>query len=264
MKKRCVKALCVLSFTLVILVVSACTKNPTSFRIENGGDFVYITKIGNTKCAATTYGYMTSDLINSLQYGDCYLMEYVSSSKDENGFFVAEESTLKKENPLRRFAVYDKSTVIDDLGYSTHEIDDLGIFAFDPYLYYGDNWYFKLVSKYDFDNADVRMRVVYDENNQFDKNGSDVSGTNRVILDLIFDAKDGAAANTNAKSYDVAVNMNNLRMMYVPDFSNPAVSGDTKYVNVLVQFRLRHGGQDEYIGDWNGSNSPFYLSFVGN
>ena len=262
MKKRWIRTLPVLSLMFIVPIINSCSLGG-SYTIENRSDFVYITRVSDTKCAATSNGYVTSSLISSLQYGDCYLMGYtLSNNRDANGFFVAEESALVNDAPLRRFAVYDKNTMIEDPGYNVYEIDDFGVFGFDPYLYYGDNWHFKVVSKYNFENTDVRIRLAYDRNNQFDKTGSDVSGTNRVILDMIFEAKEGTSPISSSKLYDVAVNMNNLRMMYTPNFSGAIVSGNLEYVNVLVQLRYKHNGKDEYLGNWDGLDSSFYLSFV--
>ena len=262
MKKRWIRTLLVLSLMVIVPIISSCSLGG-SYTIENRSDFVYITKVSDTKYAATSNGYVTSSLISSLQYGDCYLMGYtLSNNRDANGFFVAEESTLVNDAPLRRFAVYDRNTIIEDSGYNVYEIDDFGVFSFDSYLYYGDNWHFKVASKYDFENTDVRIRLAYDRNNQFDKTGSDISGTNKVILDMIFETKEGTSPISSSKWYDVAVNMNNLRMMYIPNFSGAIVSGDLEYVNVLVQFRYKRNGKDEYLGNLDGLNSSFYLSFV--
>lgn len=237
-----------------------------SFSIESYEDFAYITNIDGKKCAATSNWYITSELIQGLEYGDCYILSYRITDQSAANVYTASYTEMVSDGALRRFVLSEQESITpSDLSdYEPFDVAAAGVNAYDPTTYYGDNWHFKVSSQYSFNNNDVRPRFYYDKNNQFDESGSDVTGRNRVIIDIVFEAKEGVSKENNNKVYDFVVNMSPLRTLFSPNLDGAQTSGSDKYVNVLVMFRYKKEGKDVFLGSWDGYYSSFMRFIIAN
>lgn len=237
---------------LIASFFTSCLNNDSNL-IESIQDLGYITTVNNTVCAATSCGYVTSPEIKSLRLNECYILGYEINDPAQNGIYTADNVFNISESPVPQTRLNIGTPPSENI-LSTESLD---ILSFAPTSYLGDRWLLKYSISLD-DNEIAAANYYYDENNQIDARGDDISDENKVIIDVYFTKTDTLDNNDVADhgKYLSIGNLESLRSAYTPDYSRSTASQDgKKKVNVLLQFRYH-----KYVG----ANTTPEVSYLGN
>lgn len=251
------------------LALSSCLKDQDN-SIQSDQDLAFITTVNDTKCAATSSGYVTSPEIQALTQEECYIIGYRLTTPPVNGIYTAEQVVNVSTTPLPQTALYEGLPANEQE--NNLAVEDLYIPFYFPTDFMGDRWLFKYSTAIE-EGKNVTVRFYYNAANQIDKEGDDISTKNKIIIDVYFDKHDATLAETraaNSKSHLAIANLESLRTLYNPNFDNhTGIYNGKKYVNVQLLFRYHRyidpvrPSEISYIGNWD-SYSSVYMQFVEN
>ncbi|MFA6335447.1 MAG: hypothetical protein WCX48_07815 [Bacteroidales bacterium] len=248
-----------------VLTLSSCLDDQND-SIESGKDLAFITTYNNTKCAATSCGYVTSPEIQTLIQNECYLIGYIITDPAVDGIYTADNTYNVSDDPLPQTVL--KEGTPENEQENNSAVDNLTIPFFYPTHYMGDRWMFKYSAILN-SNEKLTPRFYYDENNQVDKNGVSIKNENMVVIDVYFEKSVVTGSNpaSSGNEYLTIANFESLRTLYNPDYNRGYSTSNEKCVDVQLLFRYhKNRGVDEpsvisYVGDWETS-SRVYMTFI--
>lgn len=250
-------------FILSPLLFASCLDSSNT-SIVSGKDVGYVTSVKGVPCLATSSGYITSPLVSSLIMNECYLVAYEITMPDKNGIYTAEALTTVSKDPLPQTILQEGKPIFEEGHSFSVKRLEIPVFAASDYM--GDRWLFNYIATVN-KSEHVSSYFYYDKENQVDRDGKNISGENKIIIDIAFKKTDIMRLNTMEDKVHLTVgNLEQLRTLFKPDFSK----GDTNNkVNVLIQFRYRKyvdeqkPAQEAYLGTWsaNNQNKVYYMTF---
>ncbi len=246
-----------------IFLLSSCLGDQSE-SIESGKDLAYITTFNNTKCAATNCGYITSTEIQAMALGECYLVGYSISTPAVNGIYTPDRVINVSVTPLPQSPLREGTPLSEQE--NNFAVDNLTIPFFYPTRYMGDRWIFKYAATLN-SNEKLIPRYYYDANNQVDKNGDNIKNKNMVVIDVYFEKVITTNQPTSGMNeYLTIANLESLRNLYMPDFSQGTSTSTGKNVDVQILFRYHMNkgagvpSEISYVGNWE-TYSRVYMTF---
>lgn len=264
---RKIKALPIISTVVLLLALTSCLNNYEGENyIECGRDIGFITTNNGIKCAATSYGYITSSEIKSLKMNECYYLGYQITELPVDGVYNANKVFHVSENPLAQTELkIGKQS--DSLSVA---VKDLRVPFFSSSEYLDDRWVFDYTALTR-NNEKVIANFYFDKDNQIDKYGNNIKGKNKLIIDVYFtkDVTTDSSIVAREKQFSSVGNLKSLRTFaFTPEYSSEVSRGDkgSMYMAVLVQFRYHkyisaNKSEIAYLGSWDSvtSQKPFYI-----
>jgi hypothetical protein len=227
--------------------------------ITCGQDIGFITTENGIKCAATSYGYVTSPEIKSLSLNECYILGYRITNLPVNGIYTADQVYHVSEKPIPQTALQIRKPTDS----SSVAVQDLNILFYAHTNYMGDRWMFtySALAKSD---ENISAHFFYDKDNQMDKSGNNIKGKNKLIIDVYFTKTSPAGSNTEVKerTFSAVGNLEGLRAFaFTPEYSQEVSTNQygKMYMAVQIQFRYHkyiaaNTFETAYLGSWNGEN----------
>lgn len=253
------KRISTLSLILTVAIsLTSCLNGLDDDYIECGQDIGFIKTVNNIKCAATSYGLVTSPEIKNLQSGECYILGYQITEAAVDGVYNASRVFNISENPLPQTALKTGKPAES----TSVAVNDFYIPFYASTDYMDDRWVFNYVASVK-NNEKITAEFYYNEDNQIDKNGINVKGSDKIIIDVYFrrNGTPDSSSTVKTKSFSYVGNMRYLR-----DFAlNPENSLDvTKdkygryYKIIFIQFRYHKyvsatKSEVTYLGSWENS-----------
>lgn len=249
---------------------TSCINNDDPY-LKSSRDLAYITTVNDTKCAATSYGYITSAAIQNLNINDCYIVSYSykTSDKTSDGIYVANEFSNISGDPMPQTVL--KSGKPSENADDVFKITELAVPVFSPTKYFGDRWAITYTLLSQQQEKKPIVYFYYDKENQIDKDGVDISDDNKVIIDVDFEEDITMSDASKEQKRTVIGNLESLRSAYNPNFNNAQTGNDgAKYVSVLLQFRYKKYNEKSeqfethYVGTWNTNSIEkiLYMTFI--
>lgn len=243
-------------------IFTSCLDNDDN-NIECPNDIAYITYHDSVKCAATSCGYVTSPEIKNLKLDECYILGYEITKPSINNIYTAERVYNISEKPLKQTCIQTGAPSARD----SFAVSDLKVPFFSPTEYLGDRCMFTYSIPYS-NNLSLTPHIYFDPNNQIDKDGNNIKGKNKIIVDIYFSKNDSTSGNNNYRQSFIG-NMKDLRnFIFTSEYSNEISTYENggRYIAVMVQFRYHkfvypNKSVISYIGNWdkNSYAGTYYM-----
>jgi hypothetical protein len=253
------KRISALSLILTVAIsLTSCLNGLDDDFIECGQDIGYITTNNGIKCAATSYGHITSPEIKNLKTGECYIMGYQITEASVDGIYNAKRVFNISENPLPQSAI----TIGKPADSTSVAISDLFIPFYSSSEYIEDRWVFNYVASVK-NNEKITAEFYFNKDNQIDKDGVNIKGQNKIIIDIYF-RRNGSPDTTSVaklKGFTYVGNLRELRSFaFNPEYSKEVSKGTNGgiYKILLIQFRYHKyvsatKSEIAYLGSWENS-----------
>jgi hypothetical protein len=254
MKKSRIPSL--IAATILTSIFFSCIDNDDSYYIKCERDIGFITTKNNIKCAATSYGYITSPEIRLLTLNECYFFGYQISDAPVHDVYTASQIFNKPKEPIPQTLLQIGQP--DDS--NTVAIRDLHVLFSTSTNYLGDRWIFAYSAPIRGDEK-VTAHFYYDKNHQTDQSGNNVKGKNKLIIDVYF-TKTSSTESKEALQENYFTTTGNLESLrafaFTPEYSKEVTTepNGSMYMAVKIVFRYHqyitaNQSAVTYVGSWN-------------